>query len=313
MGTFQDMAEDPYAALGLGRDASEAQIKKAYRRIAKTDHPDLNPDPAATERFKAASVAYDLLGDPEKRRRYDAGEIDAAGQERPQRQYYRDFSGRADNPYAGAQGFEGGDFSDVFEDLFGARAGRRSGARGFRAEDFSMRGQDVRYTLSLDLVTAVNGGTTRITLPDGSTLDVKIPAGAYDGQVMRLKGKGGPGHGKGGPGDAYLTLNIEDHADFRREGDDIHVTLPISLPEAVLGGKVPVETVDGAVSLTVPPGTSSGKRLRLRGKGAPKQGGGRGDMLVELRIVLPRKIDDQLAGAIRDWRAGHDYDPRGDA
>lgn len=307
------MANDPYAALGLDKTASEAQIKKAYRRIAKTDHPDLNPDPDATERFKAASVAYDLLSDPEKRRRFDAGEIDASGQERPQRQYYRDFSGRADNPYTEHSGFESGDFSDIFEDLFGARAQGRGARRAAGSGDFSMRGQDVRYTLSLDLVTAVNGGTTRITLPDGNTLDVKIPAGAHDGQTIRLKGKGGPGHGKGGPGDAYLTLNIQEHADFRREGVDIHVTLPISLPEAVLGGKVEVATIDGPVSLTVPPGTSSGKRLRLRGKGAPKPGGGRGDMYAELRIVLPKKIDDQLAGAIREWRAGHDYDPRGDA
>ena len=302
------MAQDPYAALGIGKDASEAQIKRAYRNIAKTDHPDLNPDPAAAERFKAASSAYDLLRDPEKRRRFDAGEIDAAGQETPQRRYYRDFSGRADSPYAEGAGFGGGDFSDVFADLFGARAGRRGGAQG---GGFSMKGQDVHYTLSLDLVTAVNGGTTRITLPDGGTLDVKIPAGAWDGQVIRLRGKGGPGHGKAGPGDAYLTLNIEEHADFRREGDDIHITLPISLPEAVLGGKVEVATVDGPVSLTVPPGTSSGKRLRLRGKGAPKQGGGRGDMVAELRIALPERIDEQLAAFIRDWRAGHDYDPRG--
>ena len=300
------MPQDPYAALGLKKDASEAQIKKAYRNIAKTDHPDLNPDPAAAERFKAAAAAYDLLRDPEKRRRFDAGEIDATGQETPQRRYYRDFSGRADSPYAEGAGFGGGDFSDVFADLFGARAGRRGTAGGF-----SMKGQDVHYTLSLDLVTAVNGGKTRITLPDGSTLDVKIPAGAWDGQVIRLRGRGGPGHGKAKPGDAYLTLNIEDHADFRREGDDIHITLPISLPEAVLGGKVEVATVDGPVNLTVPAGTSSGRRLRLRGKGAPKQGGGRGDMYAELRIALPDPIDDQLAQFVRDWRTGHDYDPRG--
>lgn len=304
---MHQMATDPYAALGVGKNATEDEIRKAYRRIARTDHPDLNPDPKAAERFKAASAAYDLLRDSEKRARFDAGEIDASGQERAQRQYYRNFSGRPDNPYAQGAGFDaGGAFADVFEDLFGART--RQG--GFHRSNMSMRGQDVRFTLSIDLLTAVKGGTTRITLPDGSTLDVKIPEGAYDGQTIRLRGRGGQGVGNGKPGDAYLTLNIEDHADFRREGDDIHLTLPISLPEAVLGAKVPVRTVDGRVSLTVPAGASSGQRLRLRGRGAPRRRGGRGDMYAELRITLPDKIDDQLENFMREWREDHDYDPR---
>ncbi|MDO5603691.1 MAG: DnaJ C-terminal domain-containing protein [Paracoccus sp. (in: a-proteobacteria)] len=326
------MAQDPYAALGVGKTATEAEIKKAYRRIAKTDHPDLNPDPTAAERFKAAAAAYDLLRDPEKRARFDAGEIDAQGQERPQRRYYRDFAQGAENPYADGAGFgagfrEGDAFADVFSDLFGARAQARAGHTGragragghqtggdqYDPRDgggFSMRGQDLRFTLAVDFLTAVNGGTTRITLPDGATLDVRIPAGAHDGQTIRLRGKGGAGLGDGGPGDAYLTLNVEEHADFRREGDDIFVTLPVSLPEAVLGGKVPVPTVDGAVNLTVPAGASSGRRLRLRGKGAPRPGGGRGDMYAELRIVMPEQIDEGLAAFMREWRAGHDYDPR---
>lgn len=299
------MADDPYAALGLTKSATEAEIKSAYRRIAKTDHPDLNPDPKAGERFKAASSAYDLLRDPEKRRRFDAGEIDASGQEKPQRQYYRDFAQGAQNPYRQSYGFEGGDFSDVFDDLFGQR--RASG--GARQQRFDMRGQDAHYELAVDFMTAVQGGTSRITLPDGATLDVKIPKGTYDGQIIRLRGKGGAGYGNGAPGDVYLTLTVQAHPDFRREGDDIFLTLPITIDEATLGGKVTAPTIDGPVNVTIPEGATTGRKLRLRGRGVERDGK-RGDQHIELKVMLPAEIDDDLRDFMQSWRETHSYDPR---
>ncbi|WP_299359581.1 DnaJ C-terminal domain-containing protein [uncultured Paracoccus sp.] len=314
------MADDPYAALGVSKTATEAEIKKAYRRIAKTDHPDLNDDAAAHERFKAASSAYDLLKDPEQRARFDRGEIDAQGQERPQRRYYRDYAQAGDNPYRGEANF--GDFSDVFEDLFGNRgrargaaagsagAGGRSWGAGAGAQSFDMRGADHRYTLEVDFLTAARGGTTRITLPDGNALDVRIPPGTRDGQTIRLRGKGGPGMGSGGPGDALLTMTVAEDADWRLNGDDVITTLPISLDEAVLGGKVEAQTIDGPVKLTVPPGATTGQRLRLRGRGLKRAGGARGDQHVELKVVMPPRIDDELAQFIAKWRETNGYDPR---
>lgn len=303
------MADDPYAALGLTKSASDAEIKKAYRKIAKSDHPDLNPDPAATARFKAAAAAYDLLKDPEQRQRFDAGEIDAQGQERPQRRYYRDHAEAAGNPYAQGYGFEGDpDLSDVFSDMFGRRgAGGSAGFDGFRqsSRDYSMRGQDYRFALEVDFLTAAKGGKTRITLPEGGDLDVTIPKGTQDGQTIRLKGKGGPGMGQGAPGDAYLTISVAPHPDFRREGDDIFVTLPISLDEAVLGGKVATPTIDGPVNLTIPKGATTGQKLRLRGRGVNG-----GDQQVELKVVMPPRIDDELAQFLENWRKDHAYDPR---
>lgn len=299
------MAGNPYEALGLTSSATDAEIKKAYRKIAKSSHPDLNPDPAAQERFKAAAAAYDLLKDPEQRRRFDAGEIDAQGQERPQHRFYREHAEAAGSPYARGYGFEGDpDLSDIFADLFGRR-----GAGGFRAADegagFHMRGQDYRFGLQVDFMTAARGGKTRVTLPDGNTLEVTIPQGVRDGQTIRLKGKGGPGVGKGGPGDAYLTISVAPHPHFRREGDDILLTLPISLDEAVLGAKVTAPTIDGPVSLTIPKGATTGQKLRLRGRGING-----GDQQVELKIAMPPEIDDDLARFMETWRKTHGYDPR---
>ncbi|SMO38110.1 DnaJ C-terminal domain-containing protein [Paracoccus laeviglucosivorans] len=299
------MADDPYKALGLSKTATQDDIKKAYRRIAKTDHPDLNPDPAAHERFKAASSAYDLLKDAEQRARFDKGQIDASGQER-QRHYYRDYAQAGDNPYRqGAPDFD--DLSDVFSDLFGqGGAQRRAGARSF-----DMRGQDQRFTLEIDFMTAARGGSQRITMPDGAVLEVKIPEGARDGQIIRLRGKGASGYGDGQPGDALLTLVISDDPDWRRDGDDVETTLPITIDEAVLGGKVEAETIDGAVMLTIPRGASSGQKLRLKGRGLKGEGGRRGDQHVVLKIVMPPRVDEELARFMENWRQDNAYDPRG--
>lgn len=299
------MADDPYKALGIEKSAIQAEIKKAYRKIAKTDHPDLNPDPAAAERFKAASAAYDLLKDPEQRARFDRGEIDSTGQERQQRHYYREYADSGDNPYRQQYGnFD--DLDGVFSDLFGQRGA--GGGRG-RGQGFDMRGPDQRFTLEIDFMTAATGGTTRITMPDGSNLEVKIPEGAQDGQVIRLRGKGGPGMGGGAPGDALLTLTVAPDPDWTRNGDDVEITVPITLDEAVLGGKVEVPTIDGRVMMNVPRGASSGRKLRLKGRGIKGAKGQRGDQHVVLRIVMPPTIDDDLAAFFEKWRETHAYDP----
>ena len=302
------MSDDPYAALGLAKTASDEEIRKAYKKIAKTSHPDLNPgDATAAERFKAASAAHDLLKDPERRRRFDAGEIDASGQERPERRFYREYAEGPEATYHTSRGFDDfGDYSDVFSDLFGGRA---RAARGRGAEGMRMRGPDAHYTLSVGFLEAARGATRRITMPDGSVLDVKIPQGLADGQTIRLRGKGGPGLGGGPAGDALVTVGVEPHAFFRREGDDILAEIPISLDEAVLGGRVEVPTIDGRVALNVPKRASSGQVLRLRGKGIGR-GDKRGDQLVTLRIVAPPEIDAELEAFFRRWRETHAYDPR---
>jgi len=304
------MAEDLYSVLGVPKTASAGDITKAYRKLAKKLHPDLNPgDKAAEEKFKKITAAYDILGDAEKRGRYDRGEIDASGQERPQQHYYREYAGGQDGArYRSTAGFEDiGAFSDLFGDLFGERGGMREGGRG--GARFSMRGPDAQYRLEVDLLDAVNGTKTRITLPDGGTLDVAIPTGVTDGQVLRLKGKGGPGIGEGEPGDALIEISVRPHPVFKREGDDIIVEVPITFDEAVLGGKVEVPTIGGRVFATVPPGSNTGRTLRLKGRGI-KTKSGTGDQLVKLSVVLPERIDDDLRGFAETWREAHQYDPR---
>lgn len=299
------MTADPYAALGLTKSASDAEIKKAYRKIARTCHPDLKPDdPKAEAKFKAASAAYDLLKDAETRAKFDRGEVDASGSERPQQQYYREYAEAPGNPYRSGQGFEGQDgMSDIFADFLRQRGHEGS---SFQNRGFDARGADQRYTLSVPFLDAVLGGKAQIVLPDGSAVAVKIPEGTADGQTIRLRGKGGHGYGKGPPGDALVTLSVTPHPLFQREGDDILITLPITLDEAVLGGKVATPTISGTVNLSVPKGASSGQMLRLRGRGVK----GRGDQMVTFSIMTPPEIDTDLAEFMESWRKTHAYDPR---
>ncbi len=293
------MNDDPYTALGVERTATQEEIKTAYKRIAREAHPDLNPgDPKAADRFKAAAAAWDLLRDPEQRARFDRGEIDATGQERPERHFYREYAEAPGAAYSTSRGYEDfSDLSDVFDDLFSGRRGQRGSIR--------MRGPDRHYTMGIGFLEAAKGATRRLTLPEGGTLDVKIPEGLADGQTIRLRGKGGAGIGGGEPGDALITVTVEPHPVFRREGNDIIVDLAISFDEAVLGGKVETPTIDGPVSLTIPKGASSGRVLRLRGRGIRG-----GDQRVSLRIVAPPEIDAELEEFFRRWRETHSYDPR---
>ena len=304
------MTETPYNTLGVRRDATQEQIRSAYRKLARKLHPDLNPgDRTAEERFKRVSAAYDLLGDPDRRARFDRGEIDASGAERPrQTHFYRDFAGRAgpgQRPYASDAGFaDMMDADDLLAGLFG-RAGTRGGARRMR-----MRGGDLRGRLALDFLEAVNGTTKRLTLPDGSTVDVTVPPGTRDGQVLRLRGKGGGGIGGGPAGDLLVEVEVGPHRRFTREGDDVHFELPVSLPEAVLGGRIEAPTPAGPVAVAVPKGSNTGTVLRLRGRGVPRPDGSRGDAYATLRVVLPERPDPELEGFAARWTAGKAHDPR---
>lgn len=298
------MAKDPYKVLGITKSASDEEIRKAYRALAKKYHPDLNTDDKkAEERFKEISVAYDVLGDPDKRKKFDAGEIDAAGAEQQQRQYYRDYAGR-DPRYAYQfrdAGAEAEDLGDIFSTFFGGRG--RAGGRAM-----PMAGQDVQYQLSVEFLEAVKGDKKRVTMPDGKSLDIRIPPGIRDGQSLRLKGKGGPGINGGPAGDAFVTVTVKPHVLFERDGNNIRIDLPISLDEAVLGAKIDVPTIEGSVSLSIPAGSNNGAVLRLKGKGV----GGKGDQYVRLKLVLPDKPDDKLKTFLEEWREQNPQQTRRD-
>ncbi len=305
------MSDNPYEALGVAKGASADEIKKAYRKIAKESHPDLHPgDKAAEARFKAAAAAFDLLKDAEKRARFDRGEIDASGQERPrERSYYRDFAEKPDNPYRQRPPYEGfGDEEDIFAEFL--RQQSRQRGDGYGSHTFDMRGGDAHYALEVPFIEAATGGSMRITLPGGDDLEVRIPKGVADGQTLRLRGKGGSGHGGGAPGDAYVMLSVQPHRVFSRVEDDIVMTLPITLDEAVLGAKVEVPTIDGPVKVTIPKGATTGQTLRLRGRGIAAKGRAAGDQRIELRIAMPKMVDEDLARFMEDWRKSHGYDPR---
>ena len=304
------VADDPYAILGLTKVATAADIKKAYRKLVRTSHPDLHPDDAGAEaRFKAVAAAHDLLKDPALRARFDAGEIDAAGVERPERRFYRDF---ADAPGArtGSRGAEEfGNPADLFAEILRQRA-RGSGGFGGQGSGGPEQGPDLRFSLAVPFLDAARGAKTRIGLPDGSDLEIVIPKGLADGQTLRLRGKGAPGAHGGSPGDALVTVEVQPHPQFTRQGDDILLVLPITIAEAVLGAKVAVPTVDGPVSLTIPKGAGSGRVLRLRGRGVAPPGRPAGDQRVELRLVAPPIVDEGFAAFLEKWRKDHPHDPR---
>lgn len=334
---------DPYTVLGVSKTASEAEIKSAFRKLAKKHHPDANKNDAkAASRFAELNAAYEIVGDDEKRKAFDRGEIDAEG--KPRFQGFAGQPGGGFHPGAGGfgqgfgqgggGGFEsfsfgpdgfqrrsggagGSGFEDLLRGMFGGRAagpGTRGFSTEFEPEDFGSQatGQDLAASLMISLTDAVKGATTRVSLPTGKDVEVKIPAGIASGQQIRLKGQGYPGP-LGRNGDAIITINIAPHALFKADGDDLRLELPITLYEAVLGGKVRVPTLDGAVELAIPAGTNTGRTFRLKGKGLKAKGGKSvGDLLATVRVMLPEKIDDELKREIEKLRDEKPYDPRKD-
>ena len=318
---------DPYDVLGVPRGAAAGQIKSAFRKLAKKHHPDANKDdPKASERFAEANAAYEILGDEKKRKQFDAGEIDGEG--KPRFTGYEGvrpggFGGGAAGPDAhfetfswGPQGGQQrsarggfGGIDEILKEMMGGRARARAGGAPFEPEEFAPApGQDVTASVTISLSDLAHGGSRRVYLPTGKEVDVKIPVGLSDGQQIRLKGQGFVSAG-GTPGDAIITVNIAKHPYFERDGSNIRLELPIALYEAVLGGKVRVPTLDGAVELAIPVNTNSGRTFRLKGKGLPDKNG-KGDLLATVRIVLPDQSDSELDELMRKWRDETPYDPR---
>src|SRR3954451_13569987 len=315
---------DPYEVLGVPRGASAAAIKSAYRKLAKKHHPDSNKnDPKAAERFSELNSAHEIIGDEDKRKQFDRGEIDAEGKPR-----FQGFAGGDPRGRAGPGGFEtytfrsggggpggagGGGFEDILNSMFGGAArGSRPGASQFEFETGGVGVDlDLSVAMAVSLEEAVKGAEKRVRLPSGKELNVKIPAGVTTGQQIRLKGQGetAPGHR---PGDLLITVNIAPHPFFKVDGSDLRIDLPITLYEAVLGGKVRVPTLGSAVELSIPKNTSSGRTFRLKGKGLPKANGGTGDLFVTTRIILPDGNDTELETLMQKWRDGRPYNPRSD-
>ncbi len=294
-------SSNPYDVLGVSKSATPDEIRGAFRALAKKNHPDLHPGDAAAEaRFKAANAANDLLSDPDKRAKFDRGEIDAEGQPTPDRSFYRDYAQQAGGArYRPGGANERDDMGDIFGAFFREQANR------------PVRGRDRSYRLDVPFLDAVTGATERLTLPDGATLDVRIPPGIDDGQVLRLRGKGDPGGLGGAAGDALIEVSVLPHPLYRRDGHDLVMELPVTYAEAVLGGKVEAPTPNGRVTLTVPPRSDAGTRLRLRGRGVAARGGQpAGDLFVVLKLVAG-PIDPALETFLKEWAPQHaGYDPR---